>query len=356
MLRTCRLSKVVCIKMSDLLQHFLIANVELYEEIGRGGNGVVYRGSWQGASCAVKKMEFSEIPTKDREQMKNKFMTECERSSALRHSNIVQFLGVYISGDAFPSLVMERLHSNLTDLLKTNPKIPLEMKFSFIHDVAKGVNYLHTYAPPIIHRDLSTNNVLVSAGMVAKIGDLGTMRFVDGKRLSQMTREARTVDFMPPEVLFDKPVFSTAMDVFSFACVCLHTMSHKWPTPSQPVITVPDSHELRPQSEAQRRVAYMEGIDGDIKTLATSCLNNSAEKRPGIGQVCDQLEQILAKRKFAPLATLLDAHLSIEARCKEIEKLKEEINFKDGQILSLQVSVRVWSIFKHTPQRWDTLV
>lgn len=324
--------------MSDALQHYLIANVDFHEEIGRGGNGVVYRGSWQGAPCAVKKMEFSEIQPKDRERMKKKFMTECERSSALRHPNIVQFLGVHIAGDAFPSLVMERLYSNLTDLLIANPKVPLEMKFSFLHDVAKGLNYLHTYTPTIIHRDLSTNNVLVSAGMVAKIGDLGTMHFVDGQRLSQMTREARTADFMPPEVLFDKPVYSTAMDVFSFACVCVHTLSHRWPTPSQPVETVPDSPELKPRSEAQRRAAYMEGIDDDIRSLATSCLSNSAEKRPSIGDVCTQLEHIVTKQQFASSVTLLDTHLTIEGRSKEIEKLKEEVNFKDAQIASLQVS------------------
>ena len=233
---------------------------------------------------------------------------------------------------------MERLHSNLTDLLKANPKILFEMKFSFIHDVAKGVNYLHTYTPTIIHRDLSTNNVLVSTGMVAKIGDLGTMRFVDGQRLSQMTREARTADFMPPEVLFGTPVYGTAMDVFSFACVCLHTLSHKWPTPSQPVETVLNSPDLKTRSETQRRSTYMEGIDDDIRALATSCLNNSAEKRPSIGEVCTQLELIMDKQKFPPSVTLFDAHLSIEAHCKEIEKLKEEINFKDAQISSLQVS------------------
>jgi len=327
------------LEMTDVLQHFVITNVEVHEEIGRGGNGVVYRGNWQGAPCAVKKMELTEFPNKDRERMKKKFLTECERSSVLRHPNIVQFLGIHISGDDFPSLIMERLYSNLTDLMEANPKIPLKMKLSFIHDVAKGLNYLHTYTPVIIHRDLSTNNVLVSTGMVAKIGDLGTMRLVDGKKLSQMTRDACTVDFMPPEVLFDKPVYSTAMDVFSFACVCLHMLSQKWPTPSKPVETDPDSQELRPRSEAQRRGAYMEGINDDVRTLATSCLHNSAEKRPSIGDVCSQMEHIVTKQQSTPSATLLDTHLSIEVHCKDIEKLRQEINFKDGQIASLQVSM-----------------
>ena len=340
--------------MIDPLRHFFIDNIKLHEEIGRGGNGVVYGGNWQGAPCAVKKMEFTEIPIKDRERIKKKFMIECERSSALRHPNIVQFLGVHITEDAFPSLVMERLHSNLTDLLTANPKIPLEMKFSFLHDVAKGLNYLHTYTPAIIHRDLSTNNVLVSAGMVAKIGDLGTMHFVDGKRLSQMTREARTADFMPPEVLFGQPVYSTAMDVFSFACVCVHTLSHKWPSPSQPVETVPNSPDLKPRSEVQRRAAYMEDIDEDIKDLATSCLNNDMARRPSIGVVCTQLEQILAKQQFPPSSTLLDTHLLINAHSKEIEKLKEEVNFKEGQIKSLQVSVI--NVVFNASQSYNSLV
>ena len=326
--------------MTEALRHFFIDNVQLHEEIGRGGNGVVYAGSWQGSPCAVKKMELAEIAPKDHDRMRKKFLTECERSSTLRHPNIVQFFGVYNpQTTTFPTLIMERLHSNLTDLLKNTPHIAYEMKLSFIHDVAKGLTYLHTSS--IIHRDLSTNNVLVSAGLEAKIGDLGTMRFIDGVKLSQMTREARTVDFMPPEVLFDKPVYGTAMDVFSFACVCLHTLSHKWPTPSQPVETDPVTHELRPRSEVQRRETYMEGMEDNVKALATSCLHNAADKRPKIDEVCAQLEQIITRRQSTIPTTLLDAHLSIEVHSKEVYKLQDDVRFKEGQITSLQVLYHV---------------
>ena len=299
---------MVCIKMSDTLKQFLMVNVTLEEEIGRGGSGVVYKGKWQGVPCAVKKMEMLEIPIKDRELMRNKFMEECKRSSSLRHPNIVQFLGVHIRENEFPSLVMELLHSNLTDLMQENPKIPLDMKFSFIHDVAKGLNYLHTYTPTIIHRDLSSNNVFVSAGMVAKIGDMGTVRFVD----ERLSGERRTSDFMPPEVLFSKPIYSTAMDVFSFACICLHMLSHQWPSPSEPVVIIPVTYELRAQSEVERRAAYMEGMDGRIKAMVTCCLNNIAERRPSIDDVCDHLEYIVTKQQFARSPTLLEARLSTE--------------------------------------------
>jgi len=104
----------------------------------------------------------------------------------LRHPNIVRFLGIYHAPDArVPSLVMERLHCSLNSLLENNSVVPLGTKLSIINDVALGLRYLHTRNPPIIHRDLSSNNVLLSKGMEGKIGDLGTARLVDPRGQSR---------------------------------------------------------------------------------------------------------------------------------------------------------------------------
>ena len=83
-----------------------------------------------------------------------------------------------------PGLVIERLHCSLTSLLENNPVVPIGTKVSIIKDVALGLRYLHTRNPPTIHRDLSSNNVLLSKGMEGKIGDLGTARLVDPRRQS----------------------------------------------------------------------------------------------------------------------------------------------------------------------------
>ena len=81
----------------------------------------------------------------------------------LRHPNIVSFFGIYWPpGARAPSLVMERLNCSLNSLLEQNPVLPIETKLSIIHDVALGLRYLHTRTPIIIHRDLSSNNVLIS--------------------------------------------------------------------------------------------------------------------------------------------------------------------------------------------------
>ena len=128
------------------------------------------------------------------------------KSSRLCHHNIVCFLGIYHPpGARVPDLVMERLHCSLTSLLENNPVVPIGTKVSIIKDVALGLRYLHTRNPPIIHRDLSSNNVLLSKGMEGKIGDLGTARLVDPRRQSRMTKALGTVDFMPPEALYGAP-------------------------------------------------------------------------------------------------------------------------------------------------------
>ena len=118
-----------------------------------------------------------------------------------------------------PCLVMELLHSDLTNFLTNNPKISCGMKLSILHDVALGLRFLHNSNPPIIHRDLSSNNILISRRYVAKIGDLGTARFLNPSqekqlsRMSKLTKAPGTVDFMSPEVLFDNPKYGAPLDV-----------------------------------------------------------------------------------------------------------------------------------------------
>ena len=331
--------------MDDALQHLqVIDDVQLDREIGRGRNAIVYKGRWQGIDCAVKKMElfqnrYQGSKLHELTKLEENFIVECRRTYVLQHPNIVHFLGVHISENSLPSLVMELLHSNLSDLLKATPHVPYKVKISFIDDVAQGLKYLHTRTPTKIHCDLTSDNVLVqvSPNMVAKIGYLGKVHIFDRER-SQNTRERRANDFMPPEVLFNDFFYSTAIDIFCFACVCLHILSQKWPTPSQPVYVDPTSSQLRPCSEAERRVAYMDGIsDNNMKTLVISCLNNVAEKRPSIEEVDSQLKPIVSQKNFSPSATL-EQYLPTETFSNNIEKL-EELSFNEGQISLPQVSI-----------------
>ena len=277
----------------------------------------------------------NEVGDLEFQSFKRSFLRECEQSSRLRHPNIVRFFGIYYPpGARVPSLVMERLHCSLASLLENNPVVPIGTKIWIIKDIALGLRYLHTRNPPIIHRDLSSNNVLLSKGMEGKIGDLGTARLVDPRRQSRMTKAPGTVDFMPPEALEDVTNihYGKELDVFSFGCVMLHTLSHQWPTPSQAVIINPETGLVTGgRSDVERRSKYFERIDRSrsdvLIPLIESCLSNLPKNRPSIVRVCDQLEGQLVDRE-RPLSN----ELTVSALQQEIQQKDAELQRKDNEI------------------------
>ena len=147
----------------------------------------------------------------------------------LRHPHIVQFLGLcFLEGSALPMLVMERLDSSLDDLLEGTPDLPLTFKQSLLADVARGLLYLHTRNPPIVHRDLSARNVLLTSSLVAKISDLGNARIVNlqpGQLARTLTRVPGAHVYMPPESFDERSQYGPQLDIFSFGHLALFTLT-----------------------------------------------------------------------------------------------------------------------------------
>ena len=334
------------------LQDFIIDNIRLEKQIGRGANGRILEAKWEGITVAVKEIHsifINEVSEPEFQAFKRSFLRECEQSSRVRHPNIVRFFGIYYPpGARVPSLVMERLHCSLTNLLERNPLPPVETKLSIIHDVALGLRYLHTRTPIIIHRDLSSNNVLISKGMKGKIGDLGTARLVDPTRQSQMTKAPGTVDFMPPEALAasGSVKYERELDVFSFGCVMLHTLSHQWPTPLEPVVTDPVTFEMKAKSEVERRSIYFDKIEdraGILIPTIKNCLNNIPKNRASIVQVCSQLEGLVDKQDSstdetdAPSSSLQQ---NAERKDAEIQHQAAEIEALKSDMAKLQMQLK----------------
>lgn len=147
----------------------------------------------------------------------------------MRHPHIVQFLGLcYLEGSTPPVLVMEQLDSNLDNLLETTPSIPLTLKQSLLTDVARGLLYLHTRDPPVVHRDLSARNVLLTSSLVAKISDLGNARLVNlqpGQLARTLTHLPGTTVYMAPEAFDEGSRYGPQLDIFSFGHLTLFTLT-----------------------------------------------------------------------------------------------------------------------------------
>ena len=325
------------------LRSCIITDIQLGRVIGGGAYGRILEAKWEGSVVAVKQIHtiFEEVNAQEFEILRNKFLMECDRSNRLRHPNIVRFFGIYFPpGARLPNLVMERLHCSLNHLLERNSVIHLDIKTSILHQIGLGLRYLHTRVPPIIHRDLSSNNILISKGMEAKIADLGTIRLLDRpNRNSPMSIAPGTQDFMPPEVLVNDPdiKYGKELDVFSFGCIMLHTFSQQWPTPSQHVVTNPVKHK---RSEIERRAQYLDKVHKVVEDvmvpLIVSCLENFPFDRPTIMEVCDQLETLVVNREQSIPDNLLQAQLMLQEAQSQVERQATELHDKDVEMEALR--------------------
>ena len=273
------------------------------KELGRGAYGLVYAVKYCETVCAAKEIHSILVEGVGQVQMQRtieSFMRECRQCNRLRHPNVIQFLGVYYPTGAgganmmrLPVMVMEMMADSLTSFVEKHEKIPVHIKYSIVHDVSLGLCYLHNHDPPIVHRDLSPNNILLTAHHVAKISDLGVAKVIKADSRKTMTKAPGTVDFMPPESLARSPVYGSPMDVFSFAGIILHTFNQQWPSPSEQVEFDPKTRTRVALSEVERRQQYVDKMIGEaevLRRLVEECLDDDPAVRPTIASVCERIQ------------------------------------------------------------------
>ena len=270
-------------------------------DIGVGAYGKVYEVECFGTIYAAKEIHsilVQGVRPEEFEATKKAFLTECIRSSSLAHPNIVLFLGVYTDPGGqslLPVLVMERMRESLTSVVEKYPNIPMYVKLSVLLDVSRGLWYLHGHRPPIVHRDLSPNNVLLTSQFVAKISDLGVAKVIQADSKKTKTRAPGTVDFMPPEALLETPEYGPPLDVFSYGGVILHVVNQEWPKPIHYVMTDPKTRKRVALSEVQRRQEHINKMSGapvDLQSLVKQCLDDDSAVRPSISDVSERMKRI----------------------------------------------------------------
>ena len=286
---------------SHRLQHLYLIGVRPNgNDIGVGAYGRVFEVEFCGIVYAAKEIHSILVKGVKREEFdatKKAFLTECLQTSALGHQNVVQVLGVYNPGgqSLLPVLVMERMQESLTSVVEKYPNIPMYVKLSMLLDVSRGLWYLHVHHPPIVHRDLSPNNVLLTSQFVAKISDLGVAKVIQADSKKTKTRAPGTVDFMPPEALLETPEYGPPLDVFSYGGVILHVVNQEWPKPLHYVMTDPKTKKRVALSEAQRRQEHidkMSGAPAGLQSLVEQCLDDDSAVRPPISDVSERIKRM----------------------------------------------------------------
>jgi serine/threonine protein kinase len=309
------------------LERFTLKKIEAVYEAGRekllgsGAHNVVLEFKFNGLKCAGKKIH--DWLLKD-EVILHRFEEECHLLSRARHPNIVQFLGVYFQqGVRAPILVMEFLPTNLTTSIEQYGIFPKEISYSILHDVALGLCYLHSQTPPIIHRVLSSNNILLTPNMTAKISDLGTAT-IHGD-FDVMTSCPGTPVFMPPKVMINTDRHDTCIDEFSYGIMMIHIFSGRWPVPQDnPIFTEGGGANMIIVSEAKRRDVFLRAIGNDhpLMDLILQCIDQDPLKRPCAREMVERLARMVFQ--FPTYANQLEMMRRIEATEIQMQRSQDK--------------------------------
>ena len=200
------------------------------------------------------------------------FRREMDVAATVSHPNLLRFLGARLEGGM--AILTEFMPTSLRALVNRRPRqlLSLEHILSIAIDVARALNYLHNMSPdPIIHRDLSSANVLLQpspdGGWLAKVSDYGTANF----QSQLQTENPGSPVYTAPESR-DPALQTPKMDIYSFGVLLVEMCTCDFPAP-------------------ERRAELMESIDYPrLLNLIRQCLNVDKDRRPTAAQLVELLQ------------------------------------------------------------------
>ena len=294
---------------------FRYRRIKLYksESLGSGSYGGVCRAKCDGLPCAAKIMHPTLFDLRDpgTASYLERFEGECRLLSLARHPNVVQYLATYRDPETrLPVLLMELCDESLCRFLERSPgPLPYHIELNISHDIALALVYLHSNG--LIHRDLTANNVLMIAGVRAKVTDFGMSKLASvNPRVTPMTLCPGNLQYMSPEALEEPPSYTEKLDIFSFGVLLVQIMIRQFPDAGPRFQIIELSNDPRfpkgttarlPIPETQRRSAHLKLISGThpLKAMALNCLKVKERERPSAQQLSNSLSELKGALQYA---------------------------------------------------------
>ena len=324
--------------------------VEVYskETLGVGSYGKVCKAKCGQLPCAAKLLHDTKFGTNDPgiHKFVERFEQECSFLRMVKHPNIVQFLGTVRDPQSQRlALLMELMDESLTRFLErsTGP-LPYHTQLNICHDVALALAYLHSN--DIIHRDLSSNNVLlICEGSRAKVTDFG-MSKLEGMnpRMTPLTLCPGTQACMPPEALVNPPRYSNKLDCFSHGVLTIQIVTRQFPNPgdAHKHVEVPGyagGQLLVQLPETERRKKDIDLIDPNhpLLPLALHCLMDRDIERPSADELCVRLATLKGEQMYTlSVQQSREESVSVQTLQEELARARDnyqqQIQEKDDQM------------------------
>ncbi|WCJ23309.1 protein kinase family protein [Euphorbia peplus] len=268
---------------SDCLDYEILwEDLKIGEQIGQGSCGTVYHALWYGSDVAVKvfsKQEYSE-------DVIDAFRQEVSLMKRLRHPNVLLFMGAVTSPQRL-CIVTEFLpRGSLFRLLQRNTtKLDWRRRVHMAMDIVRGMNYLHHFNPPIIHRDLKSSNLLVDKNWTVKVGDFGLSRLKHATFLTTKTGRG-TPQWMAPEVLRNEPSDEKS-DIYSFGVIMWELATEKIPWDNLNSMQV-----IGAVGFMNQRLEIPKDVDPQWSSIIESCWHSDPQSRPTFHELLDKFRDL----------------------------------------------------------------
>ena len=245
--------------------------------LGTGGWGYVAKGTFQGQAVAVKCLHRGILSPQNEVRLRR----EISIMSQVRHPNLLLLIGAVLTAEGTgPLIVTELLDRSLRSayeegLLEERSKVPV------LRDVSSALTYLHSHRTPIIHRDVSSANVLLEAvrqesQWKSKLSDFGSANL---SHLASTPAEGAAVYAAPEVSTEDRSRQTPKIDVYSFGVLMCEVFLCRFP---------PERRELPSMlNEVRGRAAHMFPLTRD-------CTSHAHQDRPTMREVLQRIDQLAA--------------------------------------------------------------
>ena len=249
------------------------------EELGRGAWGAVRVGVFRGQRVAVKQLHM----TIEGEHSLALLNREINTMSKLRHPNLLLFIGAVLDHPSgHPLIITEIMDTSLRQAYEKGQLTDKSTKLYVLRDTAAGLNYLHCHPDEIIHRDVSSANVLLESRgpnkWRAKLSDFGSANVAP----KAFTQGMGTLVYSAPESIPDilgtkKQQLTTKMDVFSYGVLLCEVLTSSFPDADQ----------------FQTMLRSVSRSSPPIGQLVQDCINRNPKERPTMKQVIQRIDKQL---------------------------------------------------------------
>ncbi|XP_030648840.1 serine/threonine-protein kinase WNK1 isoform X2 [Chanos chanos] len=304
-------------------------------EIGRGSFKTVYKGLDTETTVEVAWCELQDRKLSKSERQR--FKEEAGMLKGLQHPNIVRFYDSWEStckGRKCIVLVTELMTSGtLKTYLKRFKEMKIKVLRSWCRQILKGLHFLHTRSPPIIHRDLKCDNIFITGptGSV-KIGDLGLATL---KRASFAKSVIGTPEFMAPEMYEEK--YDESVDVYAFGMCMLEMATSEYPY-----------SECQNAAQIYRRVtsgvkpgSFDKVAIPEVKEIIEGCIRQNKDERYSIKDLLNHAffqEETGVRVELAEEDDGECVAIKLWLRIEDVKKLKGK--YKDNEAIEFSFDLQ----------------